>query len=183
MIFKTVRGFTLIELLVVIAIIGTLASVVLASLNSARDKAKVSAAAAELKEIEKAFILAAIDEGRSSLWTENLLGGGNPTLTTIVAHTNGRIIAEYLPNVPTSELGNGVYAFDNDGDTAVVGGSTYFYQGVNILIRGTTLTERQMLDQVIDDGDGGNRGKITWDPSNSGVTDLLYKIAPSPSSF
>ena len=35
------RGFTLIELLVVIAIIGILSSVVLASFNSAREKAKV----------------------------------------------------------------------------------------------------------------------------------------------
>ncbi len=48
---KTQRGFTLIELLVVVAIIGILASVVLASLNSARGKGNVAAIKSNLRNM------------------------------------------------------------------------------------------------------------------------------------
>ena len=54
---KFTTGFTLIELLVVIAIIGLLSSIVLASLNSARNKATVIRAASDLKQITNALVL------------------------------------------------------------------------------------------------------------------------------
>jgi len=54
---KNSGGFTLIELLVVIAIIGILSSVVLASLNSARMKARDARRVADLKQIQVALEL------------------------------------------------------------------------------------------------------------------------------
>jgi len=53
----TKKGFTLIELLVVIAIIGILSSVVLASLNTARQKSRDARRISDMKQIQLALEL------------------------------------------------------------------------------------------------------------------------------
>jgi prepilin-type N-terminal cleavage/methylation domain-containing protein len=56
--FKKSRGFTLIELLVVISIIGTLSTIILASLNSTRAKARDAQVRLQVKQIINALHLA-----------------------------------------------------------------------------------------------------------------------------
>jgi prepilin-type N-terminal cleavage/methylation domain-containing protein len=62
--FSKNKGFTLIELLVVIAIIGLLSSIIMASLNSARQKAKVAKAQIEIRQIIDAITIAQGEQGR-----------------------------------------------------------------------------------------------------------------------
>ncbi len=58
------NGFTLIELLVVIAIIGMLASIVMGSLNDARQNSKVAKILAEIREVKKVVVFYVIDTDR-----------------------------------------------------------------------------------------------------------------------
>lgn len=92
------RAFTLIELLVVIAIIGLLSSVVLASLNMARAKARDVRRVSDLKEVQKALEFYYDDHGHYP---------PGPSHVTCSATARWQVLVDegYLPSVPRDPLG------------------------------------------------------------------------------
>ncbi len=92
---KAVLGFTLIELLVVIAIIGILSSIVLASLNTARLKARDARRVADIKQLQLALQL--FYDANSSYPTTTAMAGLNPT---------------YIATIPEDPVQQTAYLYD-----------------------------------------------------------------------
>ncbi len=87
---RTRNGFTLIELLVVIAIIGLLSSVVLASLNTARAKARDAKRFSDLHQIQLGLTMYFAESGTFPTHSSN----------TTVADSLGTLVPTYMPALP-----------------------------------------------------------------------------------
>lgn len=117
-----IRGFTLIELLVVIAIIGLLSSVVLASLNTARARARDVRRLSDMHQIQIALDLYYNNNGQypdntdndNSGWDTGCYGAGDIFISPL--ETNGTI--SKTPCDPSITSQGGGYAYYRYGPQA-----------------------------------------------------------------
>ena len=144
------KGFTLIELLVVIAIIGILSSVVLASMNTARKKARDARRQADLKSLQLA--LESFYDSNSNYpvaATEVDVTTANTELAKLV--TQGTITV--LPDDPASTK-NYRYKTDATGSEYCVGAA----------LEGTVPTPADTCPTTKASGDtaGGSTNPVNW---------------------
>jgi len=95
------KGFTLIELLVVISIIGLLSSVVLASLNTAREKSRDGKRLSEMKQIQLALEMYYDENGVYPTSDSDGCGGWDIGNQTYPLLTNIGTILPQKPRDPT----------------------------------------------------------------------------------
>jgi type II secretion system protein G len=148
---KTKRGFTLIELLVVIAIIGILSSVVLASLNTARNKARDARRVSDIRQIQLALEVYYSDNNNypTGLTVANLVTPG------------------YLPVLPTDPVTGAGYSYAALGSGATC--SSYHL--------GATL-EETTSSSLNNDVDAVAGTVCTGGGTDFAGTDPIYDVKP-----
>lgn len=107
---NNIRAFTLIELLVVIAIIGVLASVVVVSINSAREKARDNRRMQDIVQIRTALELYHSDHGHYPIIATGWTSFNAPSyVNNGIINPNASSLAEalrpYLRSGPTDPKG------------------------------------------------------------------------------
>jgi len=116
---KKSKGFTLIELLVVIAIIGLLATLVLVSVTSSRQKARDARRISDLRQITLALEMYAEDNNR--LYPDGGDGGVGCDDWSAAIRPLTLIQPSYISALPSDPSGTvAPYAYESDGKDYVL---------------------------------------------------------------
>ncbi|HXK38405.1 MAG TPA: type II secretion system protein [Candidatus Paceibacterota bacterium] len=183
------KGFTLIELLVTIAIISLLSSIVLATLRTAKDKAKVAQTIAQVHQIETAFNLIYDKYGCWPLEATTSAACAsttiiNPWIYTELYPTNVWSIRDYMttktsfPFDPTKE-----WAYSNNGTDET--DCTSETDGVIIYVLDAPYTAYEKLETAIDETTEANLysaqakycGHIQFEWANASGGNIYYQIS------
>ncbi len=122
---KSTNGFTLIELLVVIAIIGLLASIVLVSLNSARNKGRDARIISDVQQARTA-----IESGFNGAGYPDLSNANANCAATAVGNNVAYALATVANCVPSGTPGNATLT-QLATDATSQGGALLFSVGAN----------------------------------------------------
>ncbi len=178
---KGLSGFTLIELLVVIAIIGVLASIVLASLNSARRKSRDARRITDIKQLQLAL----------ELYYDAPLAGETQQYPDAIAETPGcanlrglDVLATrgFIPQVPRDPLGS-CYFYAHGGTPH----TTYHLGGVLEEATNPAFNSDKDCDSSITGGSAGAcsvQTGLAFGPTLNHIngtndsTDRIYDVVP-----
>jgi len=122
---KKQKGFTLIELLVVVAITGLLATIVLVSLNTAREKARDTKRKSDIHQLQTVLQLYYDDNNAypSEAWCDSSVGScgvacpcsGDDWASNSVIYT-GLVGGGYISRLPKDPINNSTYYYNYEPD-------------------------------------------------------------------
>jgi len=158
-------GFTLIELLVVIAIIGLLASIILASLNTARAKGRDARRVADVKETQLALEL--YYDANSTYPPVTITLSNNPSATNITIG-NVPLAPTYISQLPVDP-------------TSL---QPYFYQYESLAVDGVTACTSVPCPQyvVVSQLEAGSNNS-TWTGTIGSATNICPVTAPTSAPY
>jgi len=160
------NGFTLIELLVVIAIIGLLSSTVLASLNTARAKARDARRISDMKQLQLAIELFFDDFGyypRQNADSANGIVGEGAGIDTM--------LSGYISAVPNDPSGPGASPFN------------YYYDGTHTCANVVPDNRAVLFSRTMENPDLANWTEVCNGPGGEGSPNVnSYMIVFGPNS-
>ena len=167
------RGFTLIELLVVIAIIGVLASIVLASLNTARRKSRDARRVTDIKQLQLALELY-FDGTNPAKYPPANTTACVPATPATRRGLEALSAGGYIPQVPIDPNGTACYSYSTPAEPA----NTY-HLGATLEESGNpALNSDRDCDSTIAPGSSGSCGFTQITGTGFDGAGLVYDVVP-----